>query len=327
MTSVPAPDPQLAEEQAAHAQEQPANGLAQGSPAQSPGTSVEAELRARLAELEQLGVRTFDAPAMGFIANLLDRAGELGGTAAARLWDRAGERLAELEQRARSARDAATRSIDSLVERGFARTEPAAVVARGDYVAMLRAARKYRATTARRVGPLRSIAVIPTARAEPGTPAAGSTDTPAPTAAVPAAGRQPGRARPACPPVLRPAAHRYRESAAELATAISLDRARHSLPGEPGPYNGQLVAVRLIEAVSALAPIYAHAQLERMRTLAMLALLPDPAQPKQAVEAKQAKPAKPPRAARKPRPAKPPRVAGQRSTPSKPRPRGKPKGN
>jgi hypothetical protein len=77
-----------------------------------------AHLSERLHHLEGEGVRNFDAPALIMVERLLSRAEEAPGGAAARLRERAEQRLAELEQRFIAARDRAASQLDVLVAEG-----------------------------------------------------------------------------------------------------------------------------------------------------------------------------------------------------------------
>ena len=116
--------------------------------------------------------------------------------------------------------------------------------------------------------------VVPTARPRPparrgGSPIARRLD------------RRAIRGRAARTATAAPAIRDYRETSADLATSLSIDRARAQLPAQAGPYNGQWIATRILEQIAALSPIYAHALLERMSELTQLAALPEPAPPAQ----------------------------------------------
>jgi hypothetical protein len=77
-----------------------------------------AHLSERLAHLDGVGVRNFDAPALSMVERLLSRAEDAPDGAAARLRERAEQRLVELEQRFIEARDRAASQLDVLVAEG-----------------------------------------------------------------------------------------------------------------------------------------------------------------------------------------------------------------
>lgn len=219
------------------------------------------QLRGRAEELAKAGALGFDGPAYGFVVGLIARAERLGGDAAVRLCTRAADRLDDLAHRLERERARAARELDDLEACGVDRARAEALLARGDTGAVLRAARGRRALVDRGARPPRLTPTVPV-------------DERSSRRRAGAAALRAARARAAKRAVTDALSARYRARRAELATAMELGSAREVMPEVAGPYNGQTVALELLEKLAELSPLYAHTLLEKMRELAPLAVLP-----------------------------------------------------
>jgi uncharacterized protein (UPF0335 family) len=212
-----------------------------------------APLRAEAARLARAGAAAFDPAGLRFVRALLDRADRHPGGAGQQLRARAAARLERLAGDLARAARTSTEVVRDLSRRGFDTRAAEVTLERGDLVAVRRAARRYRHRAEGDAARSRRLELTPTARPE-----------------VHAARRAARRPPPAAP--IEP----YRAPLAALVTELSLARTRRTSPEAPGPYNGRVVAARLLEVLATLSPRYAHAQLERMHELAALSLLPEP---------------------------------------------------
>jgi hypothetical protein len=204
--------------------------------------------------LSRAGAAAFDPAGVRFVRALIDRAERHGGGAGAKLRARAAAHLQRMTRELARASRASADTVRDLHSRGFDTRGADVTLDRGDLVAVRRAARRYRGRAGRDTPARRRLEVSPTARPE--------------VHANRRRGRPPAHA---AGPV-----EAYRAPLAALVTELSLARTRRTLPAAPGPYNGRVVAARLLEVLASLSPRYAHAQLERMNELAALTLLPEP---------------------------------------------------
>ncbi len=223
-------------------------------------------LRRRLRELERAGARVFDGPSWGFAAALLERAAARRGAARQRLLARVRTRLEELSERHQAAEQAAQQLLGS--SRAQVGDSVHAAMARGDYVAVLRVGRRWQRrpspTAAAVLRPLIAIPTVAVRRSSSARQTALDNARPGAAASPSAQRRLRAHAR----------VRRHRRLRAELHAALRLAQARDRLPSEVGPYNGEAIAVALLERAAAISPVYADAQLERLRELAALALIP-----------------------------------------------------
>ncbi len=227
-------------------------------------TETADSLRKRANELAEAGARVFDGPALGYALALIDRAEAIDGDAGAQLLARAQQRLGQLEQHFLDERATAEEYADGLVGSGVDRYRVEELLERGDFGAIRRASRAQTALGSRKRPPR----IVPTvdARRIPRKPRGAD-------ALRAARERAAKRAREGIPTA------RYRNRRAVLSTALRLAQTHRELPEVHGPYNGQTVALELLEVLAKLSPVYAHTILERTRELGALAALPSTAPP------------------------------------------------
>ena len=262
------------------------------------GHAANADLLAhRLERLREQGAATFDPPAYGFIATLLERTAALGGGAAAILQSRAETRLEMLEASFRDARRDAAQRMEALAQSGaVVDQEIRDAFEAGDYLGLRRALQRCSHLEDHRrhasglawLGRVASRARAQGVRLPPdlselvdhltGRPATSE----APYRALESpreglAGPSPWSAR-----LLGNALSRamFRETVEAARATFAMARAADNLPDAAGPYNGQVLAARALREMARLSPSYLQVFLTRLDDLAAIEAASEPSKAK-----------------------------------------------
>jgi hypothetical protein len=203
---------------------------------------------ARLAALEGIGARSYDAPACDCVRTLLDRADELGGAVGARLRERALSHLESLSERfARDRQRVEQRLSETEALRG-ALPELRTRLERGELTSTARAIRRWQA----RPRAMRSVVVTVTEGLRGGKHLSNGIVTDR-----------------------RRRALAYEDSVAQLVASLALARATDVVPADAGPYNPLRIASDVLDRMREVSPFYLAVQLNRLEELSSLLSLPE----------------------------------------------------